>query len=364
MKKLLLIIPFFSCLYGMNNLDSQLIDAAHNGNAQQVQKLLTLGANPHVTTFVGWTPLELAKSARAAGRAVNDKAIQILEEYIKLEHAADANPTKELLDKALEQGYAPIAKKLLSKLQLTVADLTSYNKLLQQLYRQTNYLNIQLFQAAQNGNTQQVQELLAAGANPNAADENHYTPLHNAAYSANSEAIKALLAAGANPNVKDDKGYTPLQSAEQFNSGHQLAQVLNQEEIIKLLRNYNELDLTADAQPTKELLDKAIGLGYLFIVKKLLPKLQLTAQEIAHYNQRLQSLYQQTNKLVYKYMGQEFKQYALRFALARRSAQEMYKSASAAQLSKKRPADDDVVITDIQLPKELASYIATYAQGQ
>ena len=53
-----------------------------------------------------------------------------------------------------------------------------------------------------------VGQLLAAGADPNAANDDGATPLHWAA--ANRESVKLLLDAGANPNARSADGHTPL----------------------------------------------------------------------------------------------------------------------------------------------------------
>lgn len=55
-----------------------------------------------------------------------------------------------------------------------------------------------------------IDALLAAGANPNAKDDNDCTPLHDAR---NAEITRLLLVAGADPHAKDCFGCTPLHHA-------------------------------------------------------------------------------------------------------------------------------------------------------
>ena len=66
------------------------------------------------------------------------------------------------------------------------------------------------------GDCQKVKDFLAAGANPNAADRNGRTPLHEAAVYGREAIVPVLLAAGANPNVADRYGGTPLHSAAYY----------------------------------------------------------------------------------------------------------------------------------------------------
>jgi uncharacterized protein len=60
-----------------------------------------------------------------------------------------------------------------------------------------------------------VEALLAAGADPDADDENplRVRPLHSAVAARDREAVRALLQAGAHPDVRQQGGYTPLHGA-------------------------------------------------------------------------------------------------------------------------------------------------------
>ncbi len=64
--------------------------------------------------------------------------------------------------------------------------------------------------AAQAGDLQQVQDLLAAGASVNGVDAEGNTALHLAAFNGHEEVVKALLAAGADANAQDAQGWTPI----------------------------------------------------------------------------------------------------------------------------------------------------------
>lgn len=70
-----------------------------------------------------------------------------------------------------------------------------------------------LHYAAADGKVEEVIRLLAAGANPNAQDDNGWSPLHFAAQAVSPGATEALLAAGAQTELKDSFGNTALSKA-------------------------------------------------------------------------------------------------------------------------------------------------------
>lgn len=71
--------------------------------------------------------------------------------------------------------------------------------------------------AASTNNTELVEELLLAGADPNSADEHKRSALHFAACRGYVGVVKLLLRHGANPNNKDTLGNTPLHLAACIN---------------------------------------------------------------------------------------------------------------------------------------------------
>ena len=64
-----------------------------------------------------------------------------------------------------------------------------------------------------------ITRCLQAGVDPNARDEDGWTPLLNAAsFTANPAVIVTLLDAGADPNAHDDDGKTPCDLAQENGS--------------------------------------------------------------------------------------------------------------------------------------------------
>ena len=67
-----------------------------------------------------------------------------------------------------------------------------------------------LLEAVSGGHESCVRELIAAGIDPNVADNHGNTPLHRVALGGYKACFAALIAAGADPNAVNDDGYTSL----------------------------------------------------------------------------------------------------------------------------------------------------------
>jgi uncharacterized protein len=75
-------------------------------------------------------------------------------------------------------------------------------------------------------NLQEIARLLKEGADPNAQDDDGFSPLHFAAQEALPDAVRLLLNAGADPNLEDSFGRTPLGRAAHTEQGIQVIKLL------------------------------------------------------------------------------------------------------------------------------------------
>jgi ankyrin repeat protein len=146
----------------------------------------------------GWTPLHFAL------RVNNMTTARYL-----LEKGAD--PTIGTHDGGITQFHAAAAYVA----EPDILDLfLANNKQLDIVHRNKSGMTA-LHIAIRESNTATAEFLLSNGANPNAADENGYTPLHVAAYYAKDMAIVELLLDRKDVNVKylDKSGKSALQYA-------------------------------------------------------------------------------------------------------------------------------------------------------
>jgi len=98
------------------------------------------------------------------------------------------------------------------------------------------------------------------GANINAQNDHGQTPLHCATLECKTY-VKSLLDVGADINAKDNEGSTPLDWFRKY---------VRRDDVMALLEDYTALLEQIELRPTKELLNQAIGLGYVHAVKLLL----------------------------------------------------------------------------------------------
>jgi len=167
----------------------ELLNAAQTGNVQEVQSLLTGGADVNATYIDGETPLHLAA----------DKGYT---EVINLLIEAWANPNainyngQTPLHLAAEYGHTGAVKALM--VAGAIVDAIDY-------YGQTP-----LHLAAVYGHTDIVSRLILARAMVDATDTYGQTPLHLAAWNGGTTIVQALIANGADVHARDNNGRTPL----------------------------------------------------------------------------------------------------------------------------------------------------------
>ena len=73
-----------------------------------------------------------------------------------------------------------------------------------------------IYEAAEEGQIEEVKKLLPAGADVNTKTKFMETPLHFAAENGQKEVAELLIVAGANVNAKDFENKTPLDEAIQL----------------------------------------------------------------------------------------------------------------------------------------------------
>ncbi len=134
----------------------QLIDAARNGNLQEIKHLIAHGANVNIRTVLGSTALHWA--ARKGHAAIV--------EYL-VSHGADVNASNEYSETALHW-------------------------------------------SAWNGHVGIIKLLVSQGAIVNAHNENGNTALHLAAREGHASAVEYLVKNGADTNIRNEDGNTPL----------------------------------------------------------------------------------------------------------------------------------------------------------
>ena len=85
-----------------------------------------------------------------------------------------------------------------------------------------------LHQAAQENNTDYIQELVSIGCDVNAVDANggQQTPLHKATMYGHKKSVKLLLENNADANQCDENGYTPIQTAIIYGGDFQIVEML------------------------------------------------------------------------------------------------------------------------------------------
>lgn len=170
---LLLTLSLISPAYPQD-INSELIEAAKNGQTGKVQSLLKAGADPNARNIFGLTALMQGSQVDTA-QALLDGGADVNAKH--REHGGTA------LDGAALNGYTDKVQVLLAR----GADVNAKD----------NYGVTALMLAASRGPTEIVRALLSAGANVNARADNGGTALSRAAKKGHGEIVRLLEEAGA-----------------------------------------------------------------------------------------------------------------------------------------------------------------------
>src|SRR5438552_2925014 len=208
------------------DLDGKLLEAAKARNTAEVQKLLGEGANANAKDNAGWTALIWAAYF---GRTDTVRAL--------LEKGADGDEKDKKGDTALRlaekykyssivallRRAPPMAPKTGVKNRTASVPSTSpaatgppaasEPQRASPASAGSQDLNKKLLDAAEAGDTAEVQGLLREGANPNAKGGYGNTALMGAAVRGHTETVRALLEKGAEVNAKGNTGRTALMEA-------------------------------------------------------------------------------------------------------------------------------------------------------
>lgn len=175
-----------------NKINNTLMQAAKNGNIDEIKQLLSLGADVNTADKYGWTPLMMATQYN-----------HILAAQLLLSAGAKVNAITTF-------GWTTLFYSAQESVEIT--------KLLLDAGADVNvidqYGQIALDFAIIMNNVETTQLLLAAGANVNHPNGGWWgdrsTPLMLAARDGHTEIVKLLLAAGADASKKNRKGKTAL----------------------------------------------------------------------------------------------------------------------------------------------------------
>ncbi|MBA3954639.1 ankyrin repeat domain-containing protein [Candidatus Dependentiae bacterium] len=287
MKQLMyciVILTAYCSIQAMSNqssFDKELFNAVHNNDILQVKQLIDAGANVNTSDDSGYMPLH----------------------------------------KAVQQGHSGIIKVLLDA-------GCNVNAVVKNVTR-----NTALHIAVNYDHKESVKLLLEAHVNVNITNTFNETALHAAVFKSSTAIVKLLLNTDADSDV-----HAPSWNKETPLSW---AMSLGNTDIIDVLKQYMMLESRMATSP-KEVIDTAIRLGHLILVKKALQKVVLTVQDLGCYNQLLQSLYKQTGDKIYQSIGKQLSEYAL----GKARIEKLIKEASCA--------------VGIAIPYPLAQQIAIY----
>ena len=164
-----------------------LFEAVKNGKKEEVEGLISKGADVNSKNKNNLTPLQVAILKN------NVEMVEFLVDHGANINEKDPDRGGTPLDLASNLHREEIINFLKSNEAMTCDELKIFS----------------LFEAAQNGNIETLKKLISRGADINRKDRLGNTALHYAVVSDNFEIVKYLIEAGASILIRDRKGRTP-----------------------------------------------------------------------------------------------------------------------------------------------------------
>lgn len=129
--------------------------------------------------------------------------------------------------------------------------------------------NIMLLESAARGDIEDVRKLLNQGVNPDVANEDGLTALHQACIDDNEEMLKLLLEYGANVNARDSELWTPLHAAATCGHAHLCKHLI--------AKGAELLAVNADGNMPYDICEDEVTLDY---IETEMAKVGITQEEI------------------------------------------------------------------------------------
>ncbi|CAH1274727.1 ANK3 [Branchiostoma lanceolatum] len=212
--------------------------ATNSGHCPTMEQLLDRGARISAADHKGLTVLHHAAMTchcaaiallldRGAIQALDKKRVEqlladganpnVLDDKGTALHSAASEGQTETVQHLIAAGADPCAKDLSRQTPLNLASMNGHPEIVHALFptgaQFDNNVQASLFLAAFEGHAETVHVLLATGADANAYYGKGSTPLHSAAAEGHPETVRALVTCGANVNARDEIGRTPLHEA-------------------------------------------------------------------------------------------------------------------------------------------------------
>lgn len=132
--------------------------------------------------------------------------------------------------------------------------------------------------AASTNNTELVEKLLLAGANPNSSDEHKRSPLHLSSCRGYADVVRTLLKYGADPNIKDTLGNTPLHLAACMNHIKVVIELLDAGTDVSSLDNNGRNPIQLAQSKLKLIQTRPSGAGHFEETRQLIADICLVVE--------------------------------------------------------------------------------------